>query len=378
MEDQHFTERYHRQLILEGFGMAVQKKLGQASVLVVGAGGLGCPVLSYLAAAGIGKIGVVDDGKVELSNLHRQVLYSVDDIGKPKVTCAARVLNRLNPSVDVVCYPTRLEPSNCLDILSAYDVVLDGLDNFEGKYMINDACALLSKPLIFAAITRFEGQVAVWNVASPGGKTNYRDLFPEQPYRDETMSCSEAGVLGILPGIIGSFQANECIKLLSGLGEPLANKLLTYNALTNLSYIIEVTPAPQGAALIPLDAAQFRARNYALGCRPGAEMLEIDTERFWELIKKEDTDLVDVREPGERPLLHDPDPLRIPLSQLAGRLSEIKKDNVIFVCQGGTRSLVAARQYRALQKGTRQIYSLSGGVDKLTGSFDKTERHRLL
>lgn len=368
MEEHHFMERYHRQLILEGFGMAAQQKLRQASVLVVGAGGLGCPALSYLVAAGIGKIGIVDEGRVELSNLHRQVLYSVDDIEKYKVTCAARVLNRLNPEVTIECYPIRLEPSNCLEILGGYDIVIDGLDNFEGKYMINDACVLLSKPLIFGAITRFEGQVAVWNVSSPEGKANYRDVFAEQPNRDETMSCSEAGVLGILPGIIGSFQANECIKLVTGLGEPLVNKLLTYQALTNLTYIMEVAPSPEGSARIPADAVRFRACDYSLGCGPDVDGLEIDPDRFWELVKRGDTDVVDVREPAERPLLHDPDPLRIPLAQLAERLSEIKKDTVIFVCQAGTRSLTAARRYRGLQQGDRQVYSLKGGVDRLTGS----------
>lgn len=369
MENHEFLERYNRQLILEGFGIDAQRKLRDASVLVVGAGGLGCPVLSYLAAAGIGRIGVVDEGRVELSNLHRQVLYSVDDIGKSKVDCAKRVLNRLNPDITIQCYPTRLEPSNCLDILDGYDIVVDGLDNFESKYMINDACRLLSKPLIFGAITRFEGQVAVWNVPSSEGKANYRDVFPEQPFRDETMSCSEAGVLGILPGIIGSFQANECIKVVTGLGEPLVNKLLTYQALTNLTYIVEVTPSAQGSVQVPVDAAEFRAHDYTPVCSPDGDQLEIDSDRFGELIKRGDTDIVDVREPGERPLLRNPDCLRIPLAELTARLSEIKKNTVIFVCQGGTRSLTAALRYRTLQKSGKDVYSLKGGVDGLTGPF---------
>lgn len=361
MEETGVGERYHRQLILDGFGPEAQQKLGRARVLVAGAGGLGCPVLSYLTAAGVGTIGIADDGLVELSNLHRQVLYGTGDLGQSKTACAKRALNRLNPAVHVRCHPLRLAPSNCLEILEDYDVVIDGLDTLEGKYMLNDACVLLGKPLIFGAITRFEGQVAVWN--APGAESaHYRDLFPEPPGREETRSCSEAGVLGILPGIIGSFQANECIKLLTGLGAPLVNRLLTYDALTCAVYLIDVSPSPAGKSGGPPTKEAFKDYVYDRDCEPAGEIAEIDAARLKALLSAGNADLVDVREAGECPPIRGAH-LHIPLAELSRRSPEIKKDTVIFVCRSGQRSRVAARRFVEMATATRHIFSLRGGLE---------------
>jgi adenylyltransferase/sulfurtransferase len=356
------NERYHRQLILEGFGPAAQRKLGKASVLVAGAGGLGCPVLLYLAGAGVGKIGVVDEGTVELSNLHRQVLYSTDDIGKSKAACAGSALQRLNPEIEVSALAVSMDSTNTLDIIGEYDIVIDGLDNFASKYMLNDACVLLRKPLVYGAITRFEGQVAVFNTGPAEERVNYRDIFARQPEAGETLSCNEAGVLGILPGIIGCYQAGECIKLLTGCGEPLVNRLLTYNALTNLSYIVELSPG-EGSKLVPSGEAAFRRTLYEPACAAGAA-LEVDTSQLEDLLKRDDVDVVDVREPGELPPLSAVPHLNIPLAQLSRRAAEIKKNTVLFVCASGKRSLQAARLFSRIRQ-DKNAYSLKGGMDAL-------------
>lgn len=364
----HLNERYHRQLILEGFGRAAQEKLGKAKVLVAGAGGLGCPALLYLAGAGVGEIGIVDEGLVELSNLHRQVLFSMEDMGKYKADCAARALKRLNPEIRLSPLPVKLDTANTLDILREYDVVIDGLDNFQGKYMINDACAFLDKPLVYGAVTRFEGQVAVFNAGPENEKVNYRDIFPEPPFEDETLSCSEAGILGILTGIIGCFQAAECLKLLTATGDPLVNKLLTYNVLNHRSYILDIPGTPAGKELVPKNEAAFRGLRYALNCRADMAVLEIDSLRMQDLIQRGGVDLVDVRDPDERPplssLAHLNIRLHIPLSELAHRHAEIKKDTVIFLCRSGKRSLQAARLFSGLYGG-RAVYSLKGGMEGL-------------
>lgn len=358
------NERYQRQLILEGFGMAAQEKLGKARVLVAGAGGLGCPALLYLAGAGVGKIGIVDGGLVELSNLHRQVLFSMQDIGKSKADRAAGALKRLNPEITIIPLAVKLDTTNTLDILCDYDVVIDGLDNFQGKYMINDACALLGKPLIYGAITRFEGQVAVFNAGREDEKVNYRDIFPEPPFSEETLSCSEAGVLGVLPGIIGCYQAAECIKLITGTGRPLVNKLLTYNVLNNASYSIELPATPEGKALVPKTEAEFKGHRYALNCRADTAGFEIDSLRMEDLIQSGGVDLVDVRDPHEQPPLGGFAHLNIPLSQLGQRHAEIKKDTVIFVCQSGKRSLKAARLFSSLYD-NKAVYSIKDGMEGL-------------
>ena len=227
-------QRYSRHLILPEFNIEGQLKLKKSSVLVVGAGGLGCPVLMYLTAAGVGTIGIVDFDTVDRSNLQRQVLFTESDLGLPKTDMAIARLSQQNPDIDFINHNTRLTSENALDILNAYDVIVDGTDNFPTRYLVNDACVILNKPNVHGSIFRFEGQVSVFNYKFPDGTfgPQYRDIFPSPPPPGLVTSCAEGGVLGVLPGIIGSLQANEIIKVLTGIGVPLAGRLFIIDALS--------------------------------------------------------------------------------------------------------------------------------------------------
>ena len=242
-------ERYSRQVILPDVGEEGQAKLLDARVLIVGAGGLGSPVALYLAAAGVGTIGLIDHDRVDLSNLHRQVLYTTEDIGRPKVEVAAERLRAMNPDVNVITYDEPLFSDNALDILREYDVVINGTDNFPTRYLVNDACVLLRKPLVDASIFMFEGQVTVYRPAVPElgieGGPCYRCLYPDPPPPGEVPSCAEAGVLGVLPGVIGTLQAVEAIKLILGVGEPLVGRLLMYDALSQEFRVLKVARNPE-------------------------------------------------------------------------------------------------------------------------------------
>jgi molybdopterin/thiamine biosynthesis adenylyltransferase len=225
--------RYNRHIIIPEFGLEAQQKLKAAKVLVVGSGGLGSPVLLYLAAAGIGTIGIVDFDVVDDSNLQRQVLFGVEAVGKPKVEAAKRRLEALNPHINIILYNTQLTSQNALDIIKDYDVVADGTDNFPTRYLVNDACVLLDKTNVYASIFQFEGQVSVFNYRNAKGEVgpNYRDLYPAPPPPGLVPSCAEGGVLGVLPGIIGSLQALEVIKVITGSGEPLVGRFYIFDAL---------------------------------------------------------------------------------------------------------------------------------------------------
>ena len=224
--------RYNRHIIIPGFGMEAQQKLKKAKVLVIGSGGLGSPVLLYLAAAGVGTLGIVDFDVVDDSNLQRQVLFGIDEIGKPKVEAARRRLAALNPYIQLNIYNTHLNSSNALDIVKDYDVIADGTDNFPTRYLVNDASVLLGKPNVYASIFQFEGQVSVFNYTDSNGNTgpNYRDLYPTPPPPGLVPSCAEGGVLGVLPGIIGSLQALEVIKVITGVGETLSGRFYIFDA----------------------------------------------------------------------------------------------------------------------------------------------------
>ncbi|GAB5602774.1 molybdopterin-synthase adenylyltransferase MoeB [Thermus sp. FJN-A] len=226
-------DRYHRQMILPQVGPEGQERLKRASVVVVGAGGLGVPVLQYLVAAGVGRIGIVEMDRVEVSNLHRQVLYTPEDVGKPKALVARERLLAQNPLVEIVAYPVRLTSANALEILRPYDLVVDASDNFPTRYLVNDACVLLGKPLVFGAIYQFDGQLAVFHHPTAEGEMGpcYRCLFPKPPPPGSVPSCAEAGVFGVLPAVVGSLMAAEALKVLLGLGQPLAGHLLLYEAL---------------------------------------------------------------------------------------------------------------------------------------------------
>ena len=358
-------ERYQRQVILPELGEQGQQKLLQAKVLVIGAGGLGCPVLQYLAAAGVGTIGIVDDDVVALSNLHRQVLYAVADIGTSKAATAARVLNGLNPDINIIAHNIRLTTDNALGLINAFDIIVDGTDNFATRYMINDACVLLDKPLVYGAISQFEGQAAVFNYPSKKNteKINYRDIFPHPPKEGEVLNCAEAGVLGVLPGIIGGFMANETIKMITSIGELLAGQLLIYNALNNQVYTMKLAAGDNTRSLIPEDKEAFLQTDYVWLCAAPHSDLEIDVRTFNDLLANEKTaSIIDVREPHEMPMVTEFATIKIPLGQLNGQTDLIQSDTVILFCQSGKRSLQAANILSGIFGNTKKIYSLKGGI----------------
>jgi len=367
MDREELYERYQRQVILPGFGEKGQQKLLKAKVLVIGAGGLGYPVLQYLTAAGIGTIGIVDDDVVTLNNLHRQVLYSVNDIGLSKAERAANILQQLNPGLNIISYNERLRVQNALVLINDFDIIVDGTDNFSTRYMINDACVLLNKPLVYGAISQFEGQVSVFNFRQNDKIVNYRDLFPYPPKEDEVLNCADAGVLGVLPGVIGSMMANETIKLITGIGETLANQLLTYNALNNQVYQLALSPGKGTRLLIPESEAAFLQMDYEWLCssektHPIAIGSVIDADIFNGLIAKGDVDVIDVRAPDEMPEVTDFPNIKIPLSQLSENTSLIKSDTIVVFCQSGKRSLQAVEILSGIFGGDKKIYSLRGGI----------------
>jgi sulfur-carrier protein adenylyltransferase/sulfurtransferase len=353
-------KRYQRQIILKGFGEAAQQKLSTAKVLMIGAGGLGSAALLYLAAAGVGTIGIVDFDTVALHNLHRQVIFTMADIGLSKAQVAAERLRALNNDVNTIVFNERLEAQNCLRLFSAFDIIIDGTDNFASRYMINDACVLLKKPLVYGAVAQFEGQVAVLN-ATPK-QVSYRDLFPNPPKPDEVLNCAEAGVLGILPGIIGTMQASETIKLITGIGEPLKDQLFTLNVLTNQSLVIQLNVHPLAAAAIPASEAAFSVTNYDWLCGTEKHPLEIDAPLFNKILQDNNFRIIDVREPGELPqissFLHE----KVPLSLLAQQLHKLTASDIVFICQTGKRSLQAAISVVDANSGAFKVYSLMGGL----------------
>lgn len=354
-------ERYQRQVILPQLGMEGQRRLLQSSVLVIGAGGLGCPALLYLAAAGVGKIGIVDMDRVALHNLHRQILFTMKDIGKEKATVAAERLRQLNDQCEINAFPITLDNAACLELFPQYDLIIDGTDNFTTRYRINDACVLLGKPLVSAAIGQFEGQIAIFN--APPGSVNYRDLFPEPPLSGEVLNCAEAGVIGVLPGLMGTILASETIKYLCGIGETLAGQLFTYNLLTNESLKLNLQPNPDSRKLIPADTTSFLNTSYEWLCHAAPDPVEITGSKLEALLEQAALTLIDVREPGEVPELYKLPHRRIPLSAFEEHLQEISGETIVFLCQSGKRSLQAARRYLLYEGNTsKQIFSLRGGL----------------
>ena len=324
-------KRYSRQIILPEMGMAGQEKLKAAKVLVIGAGGLGCPVLQYLVAAGVGTIGVVDDDTVDVTNLHRQILYSPDDIGKGKAETAVQKLTAMNPYVNLTAIPVRLDESNAAEIISNYDLVIDGSDNFPTRYLANDICVELNKPLVFGSILRFEGQVSVFNYK--GGPT-YRCLFPEA---EEGDNCEVAGVIGILPGIIGTYMANEVIKVICEIGEILSGRLLVLNALGNTNNIFSFNRSSAYPVKEKIETISIT--------RPVANKIE---EMFLEELESklesgaDDLYLIDVRENYE----FEEDfigGINVPLSEIPENIDIFPVDKtIVFYCTTGKRSRMAA------------------------------------
>ena len=361
MSSKNLYDRYHRQIMLPEFGEQGQQKLSNAKVLVVGAGGLGCPALQYLTAAGVGTIGIVDDDVVALNNLHRQILYSVNDIGLSKAERAVYILQQLNPEIKIVPYNERLTVQNALVLFNDFDIIIDGTDNFATRYMINDACVLLNKPLVYGAISQFEGQVSVFKNENDTD-VNYRDIFPDPPKEGEVLNCAEAGVLGVLPGIIGTMMANETIKLITGVGELLMNQLLTYKALTNQVYTLNLSARKETRSLIPKHEKEFLQTDYEWLCAAPIQQAEIDSNTFSNLIAEGDVDVIDVRELHEMPAVNEFDCIKIPLGQLAENISLIKSEKVIVFCQSGQRSLYGTKILSGIFGDTKKIYSLRGGI----------------
>jgi molybdopterin/thiamine biosynthesis adenylyltransferase/rhodanese-related sulfurtransferase len=340
--------RYSRQTILPEVGIEGQAKLTNASVLVVGAGGLGCPVLLYLAAAGVGRIGIIDADKVDVTNLQRQVLYVTADEGKLKAETAAKHLTALNPEINIDVYPVWLSKENALDIFSSYDIVVDGSDNFATRYLVNDACVILKKPLVFGSIFKFEGQVSVFNYK--GGPT-YRCLFPEPPAAGEVPNCSEIGVIGVLPGIIGTLQANEVIKIILEKGDVMSGVLYMYDALSNNIQKLKVFKDPIGSVVSELG-------TYEEVCETSPD---IDKKTF-DAWKEKDVifQLIDVREPHEFEQKNIGGEL-IPMNTVKDNLNRIREDIPVIVhCQMGGRSRkVVDFLY---EKGYKNVYNLQGGL----------------
>lgn len=351
------NNRYIRQMILPGFGQAAQEKLRAAKVLIVGMGGLGCPVLPYLAGAGVGSIGIMDGDTVSMSNLHRQVLFTEEDIGSNKATVAAAKLQLQDPEISVAVYPYPLTNQNALDIIGQYDLVIDGTDNFAAKYLINDACVLLEKPFIYGAVSRFQGQVSVFNIPVADGRPlNYRDLFPVSPRPGEIQSCEETGVIGVLPGIIGTMQAAEAIKLITGLGDLLYGRLLNYDVLQARSYEIRLSHHPNA---IVIDQDSFLQMNYAFDCEDEEDIPEINVTEFNRLVQQPNVFVLDVRERHEYPSIDFSD-AQIPMSELQTSLATLPEKEICVICHQGIRSVYAAQLIRARRN--LPVYSLKGGL----------------
>lgn len=350
-------KRYARHFVLPEFGRVGQEHLKAAKVLVVGAGGLGSPVLLYLAAAGVGEIGIIDDDDVDLSNLQRQVLYTAADIGRPKVVVAKERIQALNPHIKVNIYQKRLTIDNVLDLIAPYDIIADGTDNFPTRYLVNDACVLAGKINVYASIFRFEGQVAVFNYPNPDGSrgVNYRDLFPEPPAPEAVPNCAEGGVLGVLPGIIGSMQANEVIKVAAQVGAPLAGRLFLFDAAAFSTRVLKIPKNPA----VKIQSLEALA-DYCAVPEPDYSEIDVKTYQTWKANQVPHL-LLDVREPNEYEI-HQMGGFLIPLSQIKESVDKIPRDiKVVVHCQSGGRSAAAIR---ILQKdyGFDNLWNLKGGI----------------
>lgn len=404
------VKRYSRHLIMPEFGMEGQKKLKQASVLMIGAGGLGSPLGMYLAAAGIGKIGIVDYDVVDESNLQRQLLHHTSDIGKLKSASAKSTINSLNPNVEVETYNVPLTSDNALQILSGYDVIADGTDNFPTRYLVNDACVMLRKPNVYGSIFRFEGQVSVFYADSENKYAIkgacYRCLYPEPPPPGLVPSCAEGGVLGVLPGVIGTMQAIETIKLIAGIGEPLINRLLLFDALKMKFRELKLRKNPHCAvcsehpsvtALIDYEAfCGMPSHDHATDSSATSSQTQIQTQPSTQMSTQtanpaasqaggeitvqqlksridagEDLFIIDVREPNEYQIVKLGGTTLIPLNTVPDNLSKIPKDREVIVhCKMGGRSAKAIEFLKS--QGYTHLKNLTGGINAYATEIDKT------
>ncbi len=374
------VKRYSRHLILPEVGMEGQKKLKAARVLCIGAGGLGSPVAMYLAAAGVGTIGIVDFDVVDFSNLQRQILHGTPDVGRPKLQSATDRLHALNPNVQIEPYETALTSQNALQLFKDYDIIVDGTDNFPTRYLVNDACVLLDKPNVYGSIFRFEGQASVF--ATKDGPC-YRCLYPEPPPPGLVPSCAEGGVLGVLPGIVGCIQANETLKLILGIGEPLIGRFLVFDSLRMKFRELKLRKDPDCpvcgthptvTALIDYD--QFCGVAPAQqpdAAAAGGSATEISvTELKARMDKGEDVFVLDVREPHEYEINRIPGSTLIPLGDLAERFTELDANReIVTQCKSGMRSARAASFLR--EHGFKNVRNLKGGVLAWVDQVDPTQ-----
>jgi adenylyltransferase/sulfurtransferase len=367
--------RYSRHLLIPEVGLEGQRKLKAASILVIGTGGLGSPVSLYLAAAGVGHIGLVDYDVVDASNLQRQVIHGTASVGELKVESARRRLLDLNPGIEVEIYNEPFTSENAMRIAADYDVIIDGTDNFPTRYLSNDVCVLLGKPNVYGSIFRFEGQASVFD-ARRG--PCYRCLFPEPPPPGMVPSCAEGGVLGVLPGTIGTIQATEALKLVLGIGEPLIGRLLLYNALDMSFDFVNLKKNPKCKVCSPNPEITHLIDYEAFCGVPGHDHEEGSAGKEWdisatELAQKlrsgERLRLIDVREPHELEISQIPGAQLIPLGQLAAHLSELDSaEEIVLFCKAGTRSARALEVL--LSAGFRKVKNLKGGINAWAREVD--------
>lgn len=345
--------------------MAGQLQLKQARVLVVGAGGLGCPILQYLAAAGVGTVGIVDDDTVALSNLQRQVLYQVTDIGQPKAAVAAARLSALNPEICLVPIVQRLNTHNILPLMEDYDWIIDGTDNFPTRYLINDACTLLQKPLVFGAIHRFEGQVAVFHYQ---GGPSYRCLFPQAPPPEEAPNCAQAGVMGVLPGLVGTLMAAECLKMILGIGQVLSGQLLSIDLLSGQQRSFSIRRNEDNFQRQALEADYAAVCGLAPALPDGVQISPTQLQAQLEAGVR--LQLVDVREAFEWDICHLAGSIHLPLGQLPSRHPSLDPQlPTVLICHHGIRSMQAL-QYLRQQGDFRQLLNLTGGIEAWASQID--------
>mgnify|MGYP001591599247 FL=1 len=358
--------RYNRHIILSEIGQAGQDKISNAKVLVIGAGGLGCPILQYLTAAGVGSIGIVDFDSVNISNLQRQVLFGTSTLGKNKAEAAKQRLEDLNDEISIVAYPKKLTHCNAVDLFHKYDIIVDGTDNFETRYLVNDACIISNKPLVFGAIYKFEGQVSIFNYKNG---PSYRCIFPHPPEKGSIPNCSEVGVLGVLPGIIGVMQANEVIKIILELGNMLSGKLLCFNALTLQNSIIRISRSEKTIQSVLKNKETFHKKKIDSICE-----IEVAIVSFKDLLSKKNIQFIDIREIHELPKIESLEVTNIPLSQLENNLDKMdsEKNKAIF-CQSGIRSKRAVEVL--LKLSIENCFSLKEGASEIKTII--TEHHKI-
>lgn len=372
MLNQNEIEKYSRQIILEDIGEEGQLKLKKAKVLVVGAGGLGCPVLQYLTAAGVGNIGIVDFDLVDVSNLHRQVLYNEKDIDKPKVDVAAGKLRKQNSNINIVAYNVRLESHNVNSLLHKYEIIVDCTDNFESRYLIDNYCDNYGKPMVYGSVHRFQGQVSVFNYYSEDSDPpRYRCLYPKPPEPGSGLDCSEGGVLGVLPGIIGMMQAAEVIKIITGIGKVLSGKLLCFDMKSMESTIMEITRSSEISKYSSSDE-EFWKLIYSDAFETGKPFnhffeLSISTEMLYDWIKrKKDIQIIDVREYNKSWFKVDEyyglDCIKIAKSELESNPKRVRRDkDVVLFCDSGKSSYLALETLVEKFEFSN-IYYLTGGL----------------